>query len=109
MNLSPLVLAKRPNARHHPPRIQRRDGQVLRMRATLFAVGCNEVEVPRHTQLALSGLGAAPPELDERVSAHPALHRYLTGDINGYVIQADMRLGVATCPPVSVSSNHSRL
>ncbi len=30
----------RPNARHHPPRIQLRYGQVLRMRVALFAVGC---------------------------------------------------------------------
>ncbi|MBA3716398.1 MAG: hypothetical protein H0W76_28750 [Pyrinomonadaceae bacterium] len=26
--------------RHHPPRTHRRDGQVLRMKAALFAVGC---------------------------------------------------------------------
>jgi hypothetical protein len=30
----------RANARHHPPRIQRRQRQVLRMKAALFAVGC---------------------------------------------------------------------
>ena len=29
-----------PNARHQPPRIQRRYGQVARIKATLFAFGC---------------------------------------------------------------------
>jgi hypothetical protein len=31
---------KRPNARHQPPRIQHIEHGVLRMRTTLFAVGC---------------------------------------------------------------------
>jgi hypothetical protein len=31
---------EQPNARHHPPRTQRDYGQALRMKATLFAVGC---------------------------------------------------------------------
>ncbi len=35
-----MFTMKPSNARHHPPRTQRRDGQALRMKATLCAVGC---------------------------------------------------------------------
>jgi len=36
----PIIQGKPPNARHQPPRIQLRQRQVSRMKATLFAVGC---------------------------------------------------------------------
>ncbi len=40
IQLDSLVLAKRHNARHQPPRRTAELKQVSRMRATLFAVGC---------------------------------------------------------------------
>jgi hypothetical protein len=58
IQLDSLFYAKRPNAANQPPRTQPRHGQVSRMKATLFAVGC----------IGLFGSDPTPPTR----GAHPS-------------------------------------